>query len=80
MTRARKNRERERSWPVVLAALAVFGLLGSLSLILTTLHVHLEPEAVTSSHGVRLLKPPRNPVPVTLPAAARPISPSQAIR
>jgi hypothetical protein len=78
VTRARKNRERERSWPVVLAALAVFGLLGSLSLILTTLHVHLEPEAATSSHGVRLLKPPRNPAPVTLPAAARPISPSLA--
>jgi hypothetical protein len=58
--------------------LAIFGLLGSLSLILTTLHVHLEPEAAASSHGVRLLNPPRNPAPVTLPAAARPISPSQA--
>ena len=32
---------RRRAWPVVLAALTVFGLLGSMPLILNALHVHL---------------------------------------
>jgi hypothetical protein len=61
----------------VLAALAFFGLLASTSIILTTLHLHLEPVAATSSHGVPLLTAPRNPPPVALPAVAQPIDPGQ---
>jgi hypothetical protein len=61
----------------VLAALAVFGLLASTSIILTTLHLHLEPVAATSSYGVPLLTAPRNPPPVALPAVAQPIDPGQ---
>jgi hypothetical protein len=68
---------RKRSWPLVLAALAVFGLVGSLSLILPHRHAHHIPAAVTSSHGVTLLKAPRHPAPVVLPPTARPISPGQ---
>jgi Right handed beta helix region len=69
---------RRRAWPVVLAALTVFGLLGSMPLMLNALHVHLTPVAATSSHGVPLLKAPRGPAPVALPPVARPISPGQA--
>ncbi len=81
---ARRNQARRgqapegRSWPVVLGSLAVFGLLGSLSLILALLHVHLVPVAATSSHGVTLLTAPRHPRTVSLPATARPAAPGQA--
>ena len=81
MTRSRKHQHgpggRRRSWPAVLAALAFFGLLASTSIILTTLHLHLEPVAATSSYGVPLLTAPRNPPPVALPAVAQPIDPGQ---
>lgn len=81
MTRRRKHQggqgRSRRSWPAVLAALAFFGLLASASIILTTLHLHLEPVAATSSHGVPLLTAPRNPAPVALPAVAQPIDPGQ---
>jgi Right handed beta helix region len=65
------------AWPVVIAALTVFGLLGSTPLILSALHIHLTPVAATSSHGVPLLKAPRAPSPVTVPAVARPIDAGQ---
>ncbi len=78
MTRDRERQSgRRRSWPLVLAALAVFGLVGSLSLILPHRHAHHIPAAVTSSYGVTLLKAPRHPAPVVLPPTARPISPGQ---
>ncbi len=81
MTRRRKHQDGRGgprgSWPAVLAALVFFGLLASTSIILTTLHLHLEPVAATSSHGVPLLTAPRNPAPFALPAVARPIDPGQ---
>ena len=81
MIRRRKHQDGQgrprRSWSAVLAALAFFGLLASTSIILTTLHLHLEPVAATSSHGVPLLTAPRNPPPVALPAVAQPIDPGQ---
>ncbi|MGP0024053.1 MAG: right-handed parallel beta-helix repeat-containing protein [Streptosporangiaceae bacterium] len=81
MTRRRKHQDGlggpRRSWPAVLAALAFFGLLASTSIILTTLHLHLEPVAAASSHGVPLLTAPRNLPPVALPAVAQPIDPGQ---
>ena len=75
MTRARRRRGAEaRSWPVVVASLAVFVLLGSLSLILAAVGVRVVPEAATSSHGVPLLKAPRHAATILLPATARPVT------
>jgi parallel beta-helix repeat protein len=79
VTQARRRRGAEaRSWPVVVASLAVFVLLGSLSLILAAVGVRVVPEAATSSHGVPLLKAPRHAATISLPATARPVSPGQA--
>ena len=79
MTRARRRRGAEaRSWPVVVASLAVFVLLGALSLILAASGVRVVPEAATSSHGVALLKAPRHPATISLPATARPVTPGAA--
>jgi parallel beta-helix repeat protein len=79
VTRARRRRGAEaRSWPVVVVSLAVFVLLGSLSLILAAVGVRVVPEAATSSHGVSLLQAPRHAATILLPATARPVSPGQA--
>jgi len=66
---------RGRAWPLVIAAVAAFGLLGAMPVILAALHVHLQPVAATSSRGVRLLPAPAAPQPVSLPAVAQPIDP-----
>jgi hypothetical protein len=81
VTRARRRspRPEARSWPIVVTSLAVFALLGSLSLILALLHVRVVPEAATSSHGVTLLTAPRHPATVSLPATARPADPGGAV-
>ena len=63
---------------MVVASLAVFVLLGSLSLILAAVGVRVVPEAATSSHGVTLLKAPRHAATISLPATARPVAPGQA--
>lgn len=68
---------RRRSWPAVAAAVAAFGLLGTMPLTLALLHVHLQPVAATSSHGVTLLPAPGNLTPSPLPAVAQPIDPGQ---
>lgn len=82
MPRSHKHgNEAGRSWPVVVAALAVFGAFGSLQMILAALNVHLvhaAPAAPTSSHGVALVQASGSPGPVTLPATARPAGPDQA--
>ncbi len=74
--RRRHSSGGSRSWPVVLAATAVICFLGTLPLILSALHVHLQPIAATSSNGVTLLGPPK-PAPVPLPPVAQPIEPGQ---
>lgn len=74
MSRRKRN---ARSWPAVVAAAAVFGLLGTLPISLGLLHVHLAPVAATSSHGVTLLPAPGGPAPVPLPRVAQPIGPGQ---
>jgi hypothetical protein len=66
-----------RAWPAALAALGVFGVLGAVPVLLALLHVHLQPVAATSSHGVALLPAPGSPPPVRLPAVAQPIDPSE---
>jgi hypothetical protein len=66
---------RGRAWPLVIAAVAAFSLLGAMPVILAALHVHLQPAAATSSRGVRLLPAPGAPQPVSLPAVAQPIDP-----
>jgi parallel beta-helix repeat protein len=79
VTRARRRGgEQGRSWPVVAASLAVFVLLGVLSLILAATGVRVVPEAATSSHGVALLKAPRHAATISLPPTARPVSPDAA--
>jgi hypothetical protein len=70
-----------RIWPLVFAALAVFGAFGSLQMILAALNVHLVPTAPavpTSSHGVVLVQASDNPAPVALPAIAQPVDVDQA--
>lgn len=67
-----------RSWPLVLAAAAVFCLLATMPVTLPLIHLQLEPTAVKSSHGVTLLQAPRAPRPVSLPPVAQPIDVSQA--
>jgi hypothetical protein len=63
-------------WPFVLAAAALFCLLATLPIVLPALHLQLQPTAAKSSHGVKLLRAPRAPSPVSLPAVARPIDPT----
>jgi hypothetical protein len=73
--------EKGRAWPLVIAALAVFGAFGSLQMILAALNVHLvavAPVAPASSYGVALVQAPADPAPVALPATARPVDPDQA--
>lgn len=82
MPRYQERGKKGRSWPVVLAALAVFGAFGSLQMILAALNVHLVPQAPAapaSSYGVALVQASGNPAPVTLPAAAQPVDPEKAV-
>jgi parallel beta-helix repeat protein len=72
-----RRKQSGRSWPAVVAAAAVFGLLGSMPVTLGLLHVHLSPVAATSSHGVTLLPAPGGPAPVRLPRVAQPIDAGQ---
>jgi parallel beta helix pectate lyase-like protein len=62
-----------RSRYAVLAALVVFGTLGSTPLILRALHVRLNAGPPKVSHGVRLLTAPKAPPAVTLSPVAEPI-------
>ncbi len=76
-----RGNEKGRAWPLVIAALALFGAFGSLQMILAALNVHLvavAPAAPTSSHGVALVQASANPAPVALPATAQPVDPDQA--
>jgi Right handed beta helix region len=67
---------RRRAWPVVLVAVAIFGLLASLPVILPALHLQLHPAAPNSRYGVTLITAPRSPRTVRVPAVATPIDPS----
>jgi Right handed beta helix region len=67
---------RGRVFPVLLAALAFFGLLGTLPAILPALHLHLYPTAPTTSYGVTLMVAPRNPHSVHVPQVANPVDPA----
>lgn len=67
-----------KTWPMALAAVAAFCLLAAMPVILPALHVHLQPTAAKSSHGVTLLPAPRAPQPITLPPVSQPIEPGQA--
>jgi hypothetical protein len=66
---------RGRVFPVLLAALALFGVLGMLPTILPALHLHLHPTAPTTSYGVTLMVAPRNPNAVHVPQVATPVAP-----
>jgi len=66
-----------RSWLAVLAAVCVFGLLGTTPLVLKELHVATHPVAATSAHGLALLPHPLNRRPVQVPPVARAINPGQ---
>ncbi len=78
MRRKHRVADRERGWPIVLAAATAFCLLATAPLILPRIHVHLHPIAATSSHGVKLLPVPTAPSAIALPSVARPIDPSAA--
>ena len=78
MTRNHRGTDRERGWPIILAAAAAFCLLATAPLILPAIHVQLYPRAATSSHGVKLLPAPTAPQIVSLPSVARPVDPAAA--
>jgi hypothetical protein len=65
--------KRRPSWPLVLAALTVFAVLGGMPEILKTVHVF--PVAATSINGVKLLQAPPHAGPVSLPPVAQPVQP-----
>jgi len=67
---------RRRAWPVIMVAVAFFGLLASLPVILPALHLQLHSAAPSSRYGVTLLVAPRSPQAVRVPAVAEPIDPS----
>ncbi|MDQ2813947.1 MAG: right-handed parallel beta-helix repeat-containing protein, partial [Actinomycetota bacterium] len=64
-----------RGWQLILAAVAAFGLLAAMPVILPLIHLQLHATAATSSHGIKLLPAPRAPRPVTLSPVAQPIDP-----
>lgn len=64
---------RGRVFPVLLGALAFFGVLSMLPTILPALHLHLRPTAPTASYGVKLMVAPRSPHPVDVPQVATPV-------
>lgn len=66
--------KRRPSWPMVLAALTIFAVLGSMPQILKALHV--VPVAATSVNGVKLLQAPPHAGPVSLPPVAQPVQPN----
>ena len=66
---------RGRVFPVLLGALAFFGVLSMLPTILPALHLHLHPTAPTTSHGVTLMVAPRNPHSVHVPQVPAPVDP-----
>jgi Right handed beta helix region len=76
--RQHQGADRERGWPIIVAAATAFCLLATAPLILPLIHVHLHPVAATSSHGVKLLPAPTAPRSVALPSVARPIDPGAA--
>ncbi|HEY3902810.1 MAG TPA: right-handed parallel beta-helix repeat-containing protein [Streptosporangiaceae bacterium] len=69
---------RRQAVLVAVIALCVFAILATMPLILTALNVHIRPVAATKVHGVKLLRAPKAPLPVTLPAVARPIDSRQS--
>ncbi len=73
----RRNGPRRQTVLTVLVALCVFALLATAPLTLAALHVHLRPQAATTSHGVKLLHAPRAPRAVRLPKVAVPIDPNE---
>jgi Right handed beta helix region len=66
---------RRRGWPVIMVAVAFFGLLATLPLILPALHLQLHPAAPSSRYGVALTVAPRSPQTVRVPDVAQPIDP-----
>jgi hypothetical protein len=69
---------RRHAWPIVLVAVALFGLLAMLPTILPTLHLQLHPAAPSTKYGVTLMVAPRSPHSVRVPGVARPIDPALA--
>jgi hypothetical protein len=69
------HNSRGRVFPVLLGALAFFGVLSMLPTILPALHLHLHPTAPTTSYGVTLMVAPRNPHSVHVPQVAAPVDP-----
>jgi hypothetical protein len=67
-----------RSWMFVLGAVALFGVLAALPVILPAIDVHLIPVTPTSSNGVKLLRAPRAPAAVTVAKVATPVDPADA--
>jgi Right handed beta helix region len=67
---------RRRAWPVIMVAVAFFGLLAALPVLLPALHLQLHPAAPNSRYGVALTVAPRSPHTVRVPAVAEPINPS----
>jgi Right handed beta helix region len=67
---------RRRAWPVIMVAVAFFGLLAALPVILPALHLQLHPAAPSSRYGVTLIVAPRSPQTVRVPDVAEPIDPS----
>jgi Right handed beta helix region len=68
---------RSAAWPIVLVAVALFGLLAALPVILPALHLQLHSAAPTSRYGVTLTVAPRSPRTVRVPAVATPIAPAR---
>src|ERR1700722_8174929 len=66
---------RRPTWPVLLAAVALFGLLATLPIVLPVLHLQLHSSAPSSRYGVTLTVAPRSPQGVRVPNVARPIDP-----
>ncbi len=64
-----------RGWRLIVAAVAAFGLLAAMPVILPLIHLQLHARAATSSYGVKLLPAPQAPAPVSLAQVARPIDP-----
>lgn len=81
---AGNNRRSARSASAVRAGIAVlvsalfFAVLAMLPSILPALHIQLHPLAPNTSYGVTLMTASQDPAPVSVPAVAQPVSPSQA--
>jgi hypothetical protein len=81
---AGNNRRSAQSGSAVRAGIAVlvsalfFAVVAMLPSILPALHIQLHPIAPTTSYGVTLMTASQDPAPVSVPAVAQPVSPSQA--